>query len=79
MPDKEGSVRLTPSPFRFGMTCPKQFSDPKQGEYQSLLPGVRWATLTKVPVAWKGEPDADLTRLPARQGYADLIQLVNEP
>jgi hypothetical protein len=79
MPDKEGSVRLTPSPFRFGMTCPGQFSDPKQGEYQSLLPGVRWATLTKVPVAWKGEPDADLTRLPARQGYADLIQLVNEP
>ena len=79
MPDKEGTVRLAASPFRFGMTYPGQFSDPKQGEYQSLQPGVKWTTLTKVPVIWKGEPDADLTKLPARQGYADLIQLVNEP
>ncbi len=31
-----------------------------------------------MPVAWKGAPDADLTRLPARYGYADLILLVNE-
>ena len=79
MPDKEGSVRLASSAFRFGMTYPGIFSDPKQREYQSLLPGARWITLAKVPVAWKGEPDADLTRLPARQGHADLVQVVNEP
>ena len=30
------------------------------------------------PMAWKDSPDADLTRLPAREGYADLIQVVNE-
>lgn len=79
MSHKEGSVRLATSPFRFGMTYPGMFSDPKQREYQSLLPGTKWTTLAKVPVAWKGEPDADLTRLPARQGYADLVQIVNEP
>lgn len=79
MPDQEGTVRLAASPFRFGMTYPGTFSDPKQREYQSLLPGAKWTTLTKVPLAWKGESDADLTKLPARQGYADLIQLVNEP
>ena len=79
MPDKEGSVRLASSPIRFGMTNPGLFSDPKQGEYQSLLPGARWTDLAKVPQAWKGAPDADLTRLPARHGYADLVQLVNEP
>lgn len=79
MPNHEGSVRLAASPFRFGMTNPGLFSDPKQGEYQSLLPGAKWNSLTKVPAAWKGEPDADLTRLPARQGYADLVQLFNEP
>jgi len=79
MPDKEGTVRLAASPFRFGMTYPGQFSDPKQAEYQSLLPGTRWTDLSKVPVAWKGQPDADLTRLPARTGFADLIQLINEP
>ena len=79
MPDKEGSVRLASSAFRLGMTYPGIFSDPKQRDYQSLLPGARWTTLAKVPVAWKGEPDADLTRLPARQGHADLVQVVNEP
>jgi hypothetical protein len=79
MPDQEGAVRLSSSPIRFGMTYPGVFSDPKQREYQSLLPATRWQTLTQVPVAWKGEPDADLSRLPARKGFADLIQLYNEP
>jgi len=79
MPDQEETVRLSASPFQFGMTYPGTFSDPKQGEYQSLQPGTKWNSLDKVPVAWKGAPDADLTKLPARKGYADLIQLINEP
>ena len=68
MPDKEGSVRLASSAFRLGMTYPGIFSDPKQREYQSLLPGARWTTLAKVPVAWKGDPDADLTRFQRDKG-----------
>ncbi len=79
MPEEEGAVRIATSAFRFGMTCPSLFSDPKQREYQALLPGAKWTDLTKVPVAWKGAPDADLTRLPGRYGHADLIQIVNEP
>lgn len=78
MPEKEGSVRIATSPIRFGMTYPGLFSDPKQREYQALLPGAKWTDLTKVPVAWKDAPDADLTRLPGRQGYADLVQLAND-
>ena len=78
MPEKEGAVRIATSPIRFGMTCPGVFSDPKQREYQALLPGAKWTDLAKVPVAWKGAADADLTRLPGRYGYADLVQLVNE-
>ena len=78
MPEKEGAVRIATSPIRFGMTCPGLFSDPRQGEYQALLPGERWTDLSKVPAAWKGAPDADLTSLPGRQGYADLVQVVNQ-
>ena len=78
MPEKEGAVRIATSPIRFGMTCPGVFSDPKQREYQALLPGAKWTDLAKVPVAWKEAADADLTRLPGRYGYADLVQLVNE-
>ena len=78
MPDKDGAVRIATSTIRFGMTVPGLFSDPKQREYQALLPGAKWGDLTKVPVAWRDAPDADLTRLPGRYGYADLIQLANE-
>ncbi len=79
MPRREGSMRIATSAIRFGMTCPALFSDPRQREYQSLLPGARWSDLAKVPAAWKNAPDADLTRFPARFGYADLVQIVNGP
>ena len=79
MPEKDGAVRIATSAIRFGMTCPSLFSDPKSREYQALLPGAKWNDLSKVPVAWKDAPDADLTSLPGRFGYADLVQLVNEP
>ena len=79
MPEKEGAVRIATSAIRFGMTNPGLFSDPTKGEYQALLPGAKWNDLSKVPVAWKDAPDADLTRLPGRYGYADLVQLANEP
>jgi hypothetical protein len=78
MPSEEGVVRLASSPIRFGMTYPGVFSDPKQQEYQSLLPGTKWNKLSEVPLLWKGSADADLSRLPARRGFADLVQLVNQ-
>lgn len=78
MPEKDGAVHLSSSPIRFGMTYPGTFSDPKNREYQALLPGAKFTDLTKVPALAKGAPDADLSRLPSRYGHADLIQLVNE-
>ncbi|MFO1006792.1 MAG: hypothetical protein U0929_12600 [Planctomycetaceae bacterium] len=79
MPDEEGRVRLSSSRMRFGMTYPGVFSDPKSREYQSLLPGTQWTDMTKVPALAKNAPSADLTRLPARFGFADLVQLINDP
>jgi hypothetical protein len=79
MPETEGSVRIATSPLRWGMTCPSLFSDPRQRAPGSSDWYSRWTDLAKVPVAWKGTPDADLTRLPARFGHADLVQCVNEP
>ena len=79
MPEKEGSVRIATSAIRFGMTCPGVFSDPKQREYQALLPGAKWTDLKSVPAAWKGAVDVDLTKLPGNYGFADLVQIVNQP
>ena len=67
------------SPIRFGMTNPGVFSNPANGEYQSFALGARFSSLTAVPLQFKGAPDADVTRLPARKGFADLLQLCYEP
>lgn len=75
MPDKEGVARIATSPIQFGMTNPSQFSDPTKGEYQSFAIGARFTDLTHVPLQFKGAPDADVTRLPSRQGFADLLQI----
>lgn len=79
MPDQEGAVRIAHSPIRFGMTNPGVFSNPANGEYQSFAMGARFASLTEVPLQFKGAPDADVTRLPARRGFADLLQICYEP
>lgn len=79
LPETEGAVRIATSPIRFGMTNAGVFSDPVKREYQSFASGAKFADLAKVPLIFKDAPDADVTRLPARRGYADLLQLVNEP
>ena len=79
MPDKEGAVRIASSPIKFGMTNAGLFSDPTKGEYQSFAIGARFNSLTQVPLQFKGATDADVTQLPARQGFADLLQICYEP
>jgi len=79
MPDTEGAFRVSTGPLAFGMTNPARFSDPAKGEYQALAIAARFADLAAVPVLERGAPDADLTRLPARRGHADLVQVVLRP
>ncbi|MFZ4731525.1 MAG: hypothetical protein ACOYK7_03175 [Pirellulales bacterium] len=79
MPDAEGVFRVATSPIEFGMTNPSRFSDPTKGEYQSLAIAAPFASLGHVPLLENGAGDADLTRLPARRGHADLVQVVNKP
>jgi hypothetical protein len=78
MPDEPGVFRVSTSPIEFGMTNPSRFSDPAKREYQALAIAAPFSDLAHVPLLEKGTGDADLTRLPARQGYADLVQVVNK-
>jgi hypothetical protein len=79
VPEKEGSLRVSVSPFRLGMTNPVLFSNPAQREYQSLQIGKTFTDLHRVPVLSKDAPDADCTAFPARLGFADLIAVCSEP
>ena len=78
MPDEPGVFRVSTSPIEFGMTNPSRFSDPAKREYQALAIAAPFTDLAHVSLLEKGTGDADLTRLPARQGYADLVQVVNK-
>lgn len=78
MPDEAGVFRVSTSPIEFGMTNPSRFSDPTKGEYQSLAIAAPFTDLAHVPLLEQGAGDADLTRLPARRGYADLVQVINK-
>jgi len=66
---------------------PGLFSDPANEEYQILVPGAEFSDLRAVPIAAESptSPDkieaagtTDLTRYPSREGYEDLIMLVND-
>ena len=72
----DGQGRVSSSAFRWGSVYHGLFSDPKNQEDQSLLPGGRFESLEKVPMLDGGV--ADLTRYPAREGFDDLIMIVNE-
>jgi hypothetical protein len=75
----EGSLRVTTSAFSLGMTCPDGFCDPAGGSYQSFTVGAKFNDLRKVPLQFKDNPTADLTSLPARQGYTDLLAMYKKP
>ena len=78
VPEKEGSLRIATSKFRFGMTSPVLFSNPLNREYQSFAIGREFHDLRHVPLLWKDSQDADCTAFPARTGFADLLALFSE-
>ncbi|MCE9607794.1 MAG: hypothetical protein K8U03_23150 [Planctomycetia bacterium] len=78
LPEKEGAVRVSTSPLRFGLTNPTQFSDPAKKEYQALAIGAKFTDLKQVPQLAAGAPPADCTSFPARKGFADLLCVVNK-
>lgn len=79
LPEKEGAVRVSTSAIKFGMTSPGVFSDPAKGEYPSLATHKTFADLEHVPLLWKEPAEADVTSLPARTGFADLLAVFSVP
>jgi hypothetical protein len=73
---KPGWMRISTSPMRMGMTAPSMFSDPAQGQYQSLAVGRRFRRLDSVPLMWARPARGDCSSLPARPGFADLLACV---
>jgi len=78
MPAKEGVIRVSTSPIRFGITNPTRFSDPANQENQALAINAKFTDLTKVPKLDANAPPADCTRMPQPKGAADFFGVVNK-
>lgn len=79
MPQKAHALLVSCTPFKLGMVCPYQFSDPTKKEYQSLEIGAKFTSLAKVPSLFKGAPAADCSSFPTEPGFANLLQVFNSP
>lgn len=76
MPRREGSLAVSVSPFRLGMTNPGLFSDPAAREYQALAIGGTFSDLAIVPSLFKEPAHVDCSRFPVRKGFTDLLAVV---
>jgi hypothetical protein len=80
LPASDGALRVATSEFAYGTTHPAAFADPRQGEYQSFAVGAVIRDLAHVPLRFKDAvQDADMTALPARTGYVDLMAIYKRP
>lgn len=75
MPDEEGVFKISHSPIKFGLVNPEQFSVAANGEYQQLEPGDKFSRLTKVESIFRSADDVDVSRLPQKTGYSDLLAI----
>jgi hypothetical protein len=75
VPVQESGLLVSTSKQAFGMTFPRPFGDPGNAEYQSLAICADFADLNSVPSIFKGFPNADCSRYPARRGFTDLLQI----
>jgi hypothetical protein len=80
LPETDGALRLATSPFAYGTTHPAAFADGAKGDYQSLAIGARVQDLRKVALRFKdARGPADMTSLPARTGYVDIMAIYKQP
>jgi len=79
LPGVEGSVLVSTSPIRFGMTNPTLCGNPRNRQYQSFALGERFARLQRVPLLWKRQAFADASHFPAREGFTDILAVFNRP
>ena len=75
VPEKEGAMRVSSSPFAFGRVGDRPALATAENEYYSLKAGAEFKKLDKVPTIWKDEPWTDLTRFPMREGFVDIAAI----
>ena len=78
LPQEDSSLLVSTGRQVFGMTSPKPFARPTQGERQSLAVGASFEDLSRVPSIVREALDVDCSAYPARRGFTDLLQVAVE-
>lgn len=76
-PDEPASGIISTSPFKYGQVFIEPVGVPADRGYSILKPGSEIKSLRRVPTI-TGQT-TDLSRYPARRGFDDLIQLLQDP
>lgn len=76
--DCSSPLFLSTSPFKFGIVTPESDTPTADGEYRALQGHARFSSLKQVPSRLTDYPSFDITQFPAREGFADIVQLINE-
>jgi len=76
-PEKPGAGCISTSAFKRGYVVPSDWEKPEARGYSLLKLGATFSSLERVPASAGGT--IDLTRYPARRGFEELVQLVNDP
>jgi hypothetical protein len=74
----EDAMKISVSPFEFGMVAPADELLHSDGEYYSLLKGSRFKKLEKVPTVWKKPAFENCSLYPRREGFDDIIALMRK-
>lgn len=73
--ENEGGLRVSTSPFQFGISRPFADLYNTGGEYSSIAPEAEFDSLQKVPTIWKEPASTDCSVFPTRNGYCDILAL----
>ena len=79
VPEAEGAMLVSTSPFELGMTAPEWDGTPDVGMYPSLARGEAFTTLKKVPLVWDKPAMGDCSAFPVREGFTDLMGIWKKP
>jgi hypothetical protein len=79
VPEAEGAMLVSTSPFAYGQTAPEWDGTPDVGMYPSLARGEAFTSLSKVPLVWDKPATGDCSAFPVREGFTDLMGIWKKP
>jgi hypothetical protein len=75
LPKKQGALRFSSSPIRFGYTSPGAPGPYASEEYFCLPAAKKFRSLTRVPTIWKTPAHVDRSTFPAQEGFTDILAI----